>query len=273
MQMDTLPPKGVWNMLWEDGLGGCSGVYVVKLGGSSITVKEKPFTPKLSLLESFASALSKLHREGCLAGIVVGGGSYGHFVANNMPQDVRAEAITAIHLAMMELVTLVEDILALHNIYTLPYPPHAVCRPKGLKPNCRWDILYDALKEGVIPLTYGDVYPCDKGYCIISGDELAMEMACALKARGVIYVTSVPGVLDRDGNIIGRLSLREVLSVVEVEGSPKGFDVTGGMRRKLEAIASNWCNSVRRVVIIGSNPSDLIRVARGERIGTEIVPD
>jgi isopentenyl phosphate kinase len=247
------------------------GVYVVKLGGSSITFKDKPFTPNLHRLKKFARALSELRRDGLLAGVVVGGGSYGHFVANTIPPSEGAQAITSIHLAMTELVALVEEVLALYGVYTLAYPPHAICNPEGLHPNCSWNLALNALEHGVTPLTYGDVYPCSKGYCIVSGDELAMEMACALKADGVIYVSSVPGVLDGEGRVIPKLTLAEISAVAG--GSVEGFDVTGGMRRKLEAIAANWCSNLRRVTIVGPEPSQLLEAARGGRAGTEIVPD
>ncbi len=249
--------------------GGQGGVYVVKLGGSVITRKEKPFTPRIAVLEELAKVLAELYRVGRLGGIVVGGGSYGHYVASSLQDAEPHEAVTYIHLAMSELVLLVEDVLALHGVYTLSFPPHALCKPKGLKPNCNWSTALQAVKAGVVPLTYGDVYPCEGGYCIVSGDELAVELACSIGAEGVVYVSSVPGVLDGKGAVIERLKLDEVGTAIA--GRAEGFDVTGGMRRKLEAIASNWCEGLKRAVIVGPSPEHLLRAVQGERVGTEIV--
>ncbi|ABM80398.1 kinase [Hyperthermus butylicus] len=256
------------------GAGRQGGVYVVKLGGSVVTVKDKPFTPNLDILHHLARVLAGLNREGRLAGIVIGGESYGHYVAKTLGEaGVSAgEALSAIPRAMMELSLLAADVFSMYGLHVVVYPPHSFCKPQGLRPSCNWSLVMGYEWGRPIPLVYGDAYPCSSGACIVSGDELAMEMACALGASGVIYATTVPGVLGRDGRPIPRLRLSE-LDRVAVGGSDK-LDVTGGMRRKLEAIRANWCEGLSRVVIVyGLEPNNIEQAVLGAAgVGTEILP-
>lgn len=246
------------------------GVYVVKLGGSVITDKQEPFSLNLKTLDSLAEQIYKLTMSSAsIRGIVVGGGSYGHYVATVYRENEShaAEAFSVISNTMLELALTVSEVLRSHGVNTAVFPPHSFCKPVGLKPNCDWSIVASVLSLGIIPLVYGDVYSCGNSWCIVSGDELSIEMACSLGASYVIYVTDVDGVFDGEGRVIARATLGELrarLSKKEA-GEEKSLDVTGGIERKIRAIEVNRCDKLKGVWIVNGLRRDiLLQVASQE---------
>ena len=253
-----------------------SSVFVIKLGGSIITRKDEAFTPSLDTMNKVAKELAEVYADAKLA-IVLGGGSYGHYAAAQQREhdSVAAHALYAVAAAMNELALLVADVLALNGVPSLIYPPHAMCSPRGLQPNCSWQQALKALSKGVVPLTYGDIYPCGsrEGWCIVSGDELAMEIGCHIGATKVIYVSDVDGILTNSGEPIPELRLHELELATKHAGGSSHVDVTGGIKRKLDAIRENWCSSIREVWIVnGLKEGRIIGAIKGVGPGTVIRP-
>ena len=235
------------------------GVLAVKIGGSVATVKEKPFTLRLRALERIAWQLARAQRShGTRYGVVLGGGSFGHVVAHELQEGgaPASEALSAVTAAMEELARVVADVLMLNGLRPIVYPPHGMCRPRGLKPNCMWDVVVDAFRLGATPLLYGDAYPCGDGWCIVSGDELVVEMACRLGASHVIYLTDVDGVYDHEGRLVRRIRVGDLARLAAPRGRRTGYDVTGGLARKVEAMVANWCPELRGVWVLNGLAGD-----------------
>ncbi len=247
------------------------GLVVVKLGGSAVTVKDKPFTPNLEAIREVAKGLARSSKRLI---IVLGGGSYGHQAVALVKEagGSLAEGLSIVSNAMLELALLVADALLSEGIKTVIFPPHAFCYPEGLKPNCDWSAIARFLQAGVTPLTYGDVYPKAGSMEIVSGDELAVEAACMLRAERLVFISSVPGVFDASGKVVeilDRKTLHKVLEKKAVGGSP-AIDVTGGMRRKLEAILENGCPGLRVVIGKAYTAEEVEALIAGKGFGTLI---
>ena len=258
------------------GHGGPGGVYVVKIGGSVATRKDEPFSIRLPVLRSIARQLRAAVDAGVRVGVVLGGGSYGHVVAHAYrgSEAPASEALSAVTASMLELALAVSDVLAGEGLRPVVYPPHAFCSPRGLRPGCSWRQVVEALELGAVPLVYGDAYPCGGDWCIVSGDELAVEMACSVGAEYVVYLSDVDGVIGSDGSVIPVLRLSDAaLEAAPVER--RGYDVTGGMLRKIEAVRENRCPGLRGVWVLNGLARDdrLLRLLRGERVvSTLIIP-
>jgi isopentenyl phosphate kinase len=246
-------------------------LIVVKLGGSLVTFKDRAFTPRISWLESVLPVLARYAPRLLL---VIGGGSYGHYAVSAAEAE-REDPSTTVALAsyyMTELSMLVADMLMLVGLKPVIYPPHAFCDPVDGRPRCRWGIVAKAVEAGLTPVTHGDTYPTASGYTVISGDELAIEAACSLRARRVIFLSNVDGVLDDHGNTIPVLTGDDLRALIErglVRGSA-AIDVTGGMRRKLEAIVSYGCPGLEVQIVNGAKLGNVERALRGEHVGTLI---
>jgi len=77
----------------------------------------------------------------------------------------------------------------------------------------------------------------------INADSLAMALAGALKARRLILMTDVCGVLDAKKRTI------PAIKIAQAAGLIKGKTVTGGMIPKLQACVNAVKNGVSRVII------------------------
>ncbi len=247
---------------------------VVKLGGSIVTVKDKPYTVNISLVSEYAKLLRELERQGWSFLLVLGGGSYGHTTVS-MLRSIGApnrELFAITTTVMIELALVVADIMQGYGVQASVYPPHAFCRPEGLNPNCDWSLVATALEHGITPILYGDVYLGGEGVSIVSGDELAAEAACKLGAEVLVYLANVPGVLDEKGRPIACLDLHQLKKALEGLESwlRVSRDETGGMRRKLQAILANWCN-IPTYIVDGRDPAFLrLLLGEGKPVGTMV---
>ncbi len=257
----------------RQGSRGTSRVHVVKIGGSVATNKERPFSLRIRVLRSIMEQLAAAEEQGARFALVIGGGSFGHPVASiyRATQAPVAEAYSTITSVMLELALAVAELAREAGLRPVIHPPHSFCRPSGLKPNCSWSIVARDLEAGATPLAYGDVYLTPQGWEIVSGDELSVEMACSLRARSLIYVTDVDGILGPDGRVIERLSLGDAATEVAQLGT-RGADVTGGALRKIWALRENMCPDLNEIwVVNGLAEGRLFRLLRGEPVVATLI--
>jgi len=135
------------------------------------------------------------------------------------------------------------------------------------------DMLRGLMDEGYMPviaplgLRWQDEGPRDQ-ILNINADTVAGEVALALGARWLVFLTDVPGVAASDGRSLGRISAEEAAVLVE-EGV-----VSGGMIPKVEACLRAATGGTRTAVIDGRQPHALLAaLERGELAGTIIGPE
>lgn len=98
----------------------------------------------------------------------------------------------------------------------------------------------------------------------INADTAAGEIAAALGANKLVFLTDVQGVLDTSRRLIPRLTERQARGLINSNVA------AGGMIPKLEAcLAALEAGGVSHI-IDGRNPSALIDVISGETLGTRI---
>jgi acetylglutamate kinase len=78
----------------------------------------------------------------------------------------------------------------------------------------------------------------------INADTVAGAIAAALKATRLLMLTDVPGVLDRDGQLIAELT------IADVEEGVSGGMITGGMIPKVENCVDAVRNGAKGAVIL-----------------------
>jgi acetylglutamate kinase len=107
----------------------------------------------------------------------------------------------------------------------------------------------------------------DDAGCIynVNADLAAGELAMAIKADDLIFISDVPGVLI-DGKV------RAEIKTSEIDGLVEAGHITGGMVPKLRSAAEAVYKGVSRVHICGWNNSETLHneLARGEASGTVI---
>ena len=213
-------------------------MILLKLGGSVITDKDTPETVDEEALSRAARALSAVDDDLI---VVHGGGSFGHHFASEFGVSRTVgtedyEEVVAVHDAMSRLNGAVLDALHAEDVAAVPVHPFSA----GFR-NTVADLVLPTgqvrtlLREGFVPVLHGDVVGHEgKGATILSGDELVVELADHLDAERVGLCSSVPGVYDERGEVVGRVT--SIAEVAAALGGSESTDVTGGMAAKVEEL-------------------------------------
>jgi len=239
-------------------------VILVKLGGSVITDKERPLTPRRPAVRSLAKAVAGL-REPAIA--VHGGGSFGHYWSVRHDMHTRADeydarGVAAVKDSMSRLNAIVTGALLEAGASPYQLPPSSIMRrsrPDGAA-------MRDAGRvagAGWLPVTYGDaLWAGGRRSFILSGDRIMSMLAAAVRPRLCIFALNADGVYSDP-------STREVIPEMRagqkaVTGSA-GMDVTGGMARKLAESARIARAGIDVFVVNGNRPGRIADAVRGKR--------
>jgi acetylglutamate kinase len=120
---------------------------------------------------------------------------------------------------------------------------------------------------GAVPVISSIALGFDGEYYNINADEMASAAAIATKADALVFLTDVPGVKDKAGNVMRWLSLKDVPALRADE------TISGGMLPKLNACKEALAGGVKRVRILPAERADLLTAFASERIdnGTEVI--
>ncbi|MFQ6028079.1 MAG: acetylglutamate kinase [Dehalococcoidia bacterium] len=99
----------------------------------------------------------------------------------------------------------------------------------------------------------------------INGDTVAGELAYALGAERLIFLTDVPGVMDGNNRVLPRLDRRRASILLRSDV------VKGGMIPKLEACLRALERAPVADIIDGRQPGALLDCVRGRATGTRII--
>lgn len=123
-------------------------------------------------------------------------------------------------------------------------------------------------KDGFIPVISPVGVGTNGETLNINADYVASAIASALKAEKLIFLTDVPGIKDKSGNIIPTLSKEDIKSLIS-DGT-----ISGGMLPKVHACLKAIEGGVSKTHIIdGRIPHCLLlEIFTDKGIGTEILP-
>jgi isopentenyl phosphate kinase len=199
-------------------------MIIIKIGGSAFSNKTIP----LSFNEAPIRRLALLIRShGMVPVIVHGGGSFAHPVAKayGLNRGIRDEG-------QLIGVALIFSSVGLPT-YTLR--TGAVFMRSGRELRLSDDAVHlmrRLVSMSVIPMLYGDVIIDDElGFSILSGDDIMVELARALKPSKALFLMDVDGVYTK-GPGRGEL-IRVFKPSMRVAYGNSGIDATGGLANKL----------------------------------------
>ena len=211
---------------------------VLKLGGSVITDKDRAETVDGEALDRAADAVARASDD---LVVVHGGGSFGHHNAEAHGVSTTAgtheiEGLTEIHSAMKALNGLVLRRLHDRDVPAVPvHPFSAASRDSGGELTLPAEQVATLRAEGFVPVLHGDVIAHrGEGVTVLSGDEIVTSLARSLDADRVGLCSTVPGVLDEDGDVVARIEA--FADVAAAVGASESTDVTGGMAAKVRAL-------------------------------------
>lgn len=239
------------------------GLTFLKLGGSLVTHKTREATPRPEVLQRLAAEVQAARHVRPELELLIGhgSGSFGHFAArrHGTREGVRtAEEWTGyaqVSRAAARLNRLVADTFSDAGIPILSLQPSASARCQdGELQSLALAAIHAALKNGLIPLLYGDVALDNvRGGTIISTEEIFRFLAPVLRPDRILLVGEAPGVLDTASETIDVIRPCQLDSIAAQLGASHGVDVTGGMLGKVTAMLE----------LIATCPSLTVRILSG----------
>jgi isopentenyl phosphate kinase len=256
----------------------------LKLGGSLITDKAKPETPRRALLRRLAGEIGQAWIELGQPPLLLGhgSGSFGHPVAHKHQTHLGVSGSEAwrgfaeVWAAAACLNHLVMQALQEADLPAIAFPPSAsaICQD-GMLRNLAIEPLRQAIQAGLLPVIYGDVaFDSARGGCILSTESVFGYLAPYLHPTRILLAGLVPGVLSataKRGRPLATLRSRD-LPAIELSGAPQ-IDVTGGMAEKVRwalALAKAYPETEVRI-FSAKRKNALLRALRGYALGTRIV--
>jgi len=221
----------------------------LKLGGSLITDKAREATARLEVIERLAGEIREALEARPSLGLVLGhgSGSFGHFVGRRYgvregvkgPEGWKGFAETAAAAARLN--RIVTDALLAKGVPVFSLQPSAslLCR-NGSIIRWAWEPVEMALREGLVPLIYGDVaLDEERGTTIVSTEELFCYLAERMTPERILLAGEVDGVFtadplqDPEAQLVPEITPSQVGGLATLLPGSYGPDVTGGMAQKV----------------------------------------
>jgi len=226
-------------------------MILIKLGGSIITNKQKPLSPRKKTIDSILKEIGKI-KEPVI--IVHGGGSYGHYWSvkydmHTKPAKTSPKGVAIVKNSMVELNKIILDSAVKNKInsYCLP-PTDFMNGNKAIKNKIL--TINDISKSGLTPITFGDAlwFGQKKSY-ILSGD---------------VIMTTI-------GNVDGVYSDLKTKKLIydfkkeKPEIKNNKMDVTGGMTRKITEANKMAKAGLKVFFVNGNKPKRITDAVSGKR--------
>ncbi len=256
---------------------------MLKLGGSVITIKEKPFTANKRAIARLAAEIKRADVGSLI--LVHGGGSFGHPVAKEygIDQGYRNQSqirgFSETHRAMTALDRLVLASLANHDIPAMEMQPSScVVTKSGRIEVMETRPLRKLLEIGFVPVLYGDaVVDSEKGFAVLSGDQLVSSLAIRLGADRIIMGADVDGLYSADpkinpsAHLIQRITVRELKKIQHKIGEANVTDVTRGMLGKVLELVPAVEHGIYVTIVNATKSNNVYGALKGEKVvGTTI---
>jgi isopentenyl phosphate kinase len=256
---------------------------VLKLGGSVITKKGEFATPNLDAIERLANEIFQANVSFLI--LVHGGGSFGHPIAEKYrisegyKEQSQIIGFVETHLAMMKLNNLVMDALIRHNVSAMVVQPSSfLMTTSGRIKKMDIRLIKKMLKMKIMPVLFGDaVLDSERGFTILSGDQLVSSLAIELGASNIIMGGDVDGVFTTDpkesssAKLITRLCLENLQDYHLKIGGSKVSDVTGGMIGKIQELIPAINQNIPSLIVNATKPLRILNALRGKKVISTLI--
>jgi len=225
----------------------------LKLGGSLITDKNKPNTPRLEVIKRLAAEIKEaLDARSHDLSLIIGhgSGSFGHPLAAKYKLTAGATGpeswfgFAQVGAVAARLNRIIVDCLLEAGIPAITFQPSASARTR--KDQLMYFETYairEVIKHGLAPVVYGDVtIDAVQGVNIVSTEQLFDNLAREFSPERILLAGDLDGVYTADPKVNPQAELIEEISSEnwsEVElalGGSQAIDVTGGMYSKVRGI-------------------------------------
>lgn len=259
-------------------------VMLIKLGGAIITDKSIPNTLRPEVLKRLVTEIK--HAQAEMDDFLVvghGAGSFAHVPAahydtiNGFKDEHSQLGMAIVQDSAAQLNRLVVKEFLQQGI-----PAVSACASSSIVTKNKelhsyyTDVFETYLKNGLVPVTYGDVIVDEAIGCTIwSTDVILSYIAREFLQHGwhinrVIHVTQVAGVYKDlkhpEKGMFDVITPENAEEVKKSMGVTKGFDVTGGMWKKIEESLIMSSQGLETLIISGEKPDLLYRALTGQEV-------
>ena len=260
-------------------------IIFLKLGGSLITNKDIPKSPRMATIHDLAHELYSIKKIMPEVKIILGhgSGSFGHTPANkfNTRQGVVTKAewlgFTDVWWQAASLNHIVIE--ALHQVnlpaITFPVSSSAITRDGQL---ISWNLepVKEALAKNLLPVFYGDVaFDSIRGGTILSTEDIFSHIAVSLQPERILLAGIEKGVWSdypKRTQLIPEITQDNFDQVFPHLSGSEETDVTGGMASKVQAMLAlvEKIPNLDVQIFSGTPSENLTKVLMGESLGTKI---
>jgi len=255
-------------------------MFLIKLGGSVITDKARECCFRPETMDRLAAELKKAGKEVML---VHGAGSFGHILARKYKlsegykEDSQIFGFAHTQATVQKLNTLVLERLQEQGLPAISVPPHAMLTFDRHHPTLvNYSLLRSYVKEGFLPVTFGDVVLDSKlGFSICSGDTLMQLLAREFLPEKVIFVLDEDGLYTANPKTDSSASFIEQTTIKELEmlklTANTHADVTKGMEGKLETIKEIAKLGIDTILLNGNVHNRLLDTLQGRKTRCTVI--
>lgn len=270
----------------------------LKLGGSLITDKMKPYTPLLDVMDDLAQQVVTALRSQPALRLVLGhgAGSFGHVAASeyktrdgfphpsplthrerDATEDNYWKGYAEVWYQASSLNRHVMETLHKAGLRTIALPPSgSVIASDGQVAVWETTPIRMALAAGMVPVIFGDVvFDEVRGGTILSTENLFAYLVKALAPERVLLAgleEAVWGDFPARTRRIERITPETFEEIKQGVGGSVAADVTGGMEAKVREMLNLVQENpgVKIQIFSGAQSGNLVRALLGETLGTEI---
>lgn len=215
----------------------------IKVGGSFITVKNRPISIREEALNSLTKILNEVI-DGYRLVLGNGGGSFAHYTVMKYRESDYSTLLVKCHQSTRMLNRIIVDYLVSEGIKATSLQTSAIVGYRGDELIVFPEPIHQLLHLDVVPVVYGECVPSPRGVDIFSTERVFELLSPYLKPSRIVLLTDVPGVLSCDPKscsnpelipVINEENMEQVLANLEKAGHA---DATGGMKAKVETMAS-----------------------------------
>lgn len=255
----------------------------LKLGGSLITDKTIPHSPRLPVLARLAEEIASARQTNPNLRLLVGhgSGSFGHVPASRYGtrQGVHTpeewSGFVEVWREASALNRLVVEALSDAGLPAIAFPPSASLVASDGKV-AAWELIpiLSALLHGLVPVVNGDViFDQVRGGTILSTEELFLYLAPHLRPQRLLLAGMEPGIwadFPARTRLVPFITPRSLPQLSSTLGSSAAVDVTGGMQSKVQAMLQlvESIPGLQVQIFSGDQPGNLLDALLGKEIGT-----
>ncbi len=258
----------------------------LKLGGSLITDKNRPHTPRLEVIRRLAVEIAASREKDPSQHILLGhgSGSFGHVPARayGTRQGVRTvqewRGFVEVWREAIQLNRIVVDLLGEAGLPAISLPPSSSTMARDGQVET-WNLtpVQKALDAGLLPVVFGDVvFDSLRGGTILSTEDLFSHLAYQLHPQRILLAGIEAGVwadYPHCTRLVEEITLADWEKLSATVGGSRATDVTGGMaskvRQSLDLVKK--IPGLQVLIFSGEEPGAIEHVLAGKCLGTRIL--